>query len=76
MASTTNREAGMPVTSGAARHPNVLVAVAGLGGLMLAAKVVATVISGVISIARNEAELRGVDAVAVLDLGGWGRRKA
>ena len=32
--------------------------------------------AGVFTIAKNEAELRGVDAVALLELGGHGHRKA
>ena len=53
-----------------------MLAVATIGGVVLVAKGVAAGLAGVFTIAKNEAELRGVDAVALLELGGHGHRKA
>jgi hypothetical protein len=49
-------------------------AVAVVGGVVLVSKGVAAGLAGLFTIAKNEAELRGVDAVALLELGG--HRKA
>lgn len=56
-------------------QPRPWVVVAVLGALMVLVKVISAGASGLISIARNEAELRGFDTVAVLDSARWGRRK-